>query len=102
MVKKETVQEEVKNEVTYTVEVKDPKPIQDKPNCYRFTLVVNGVTLYGMKDLVYKDKATGEDRSFIAFPGYQGRNQQFYNNCWFPISQKLQGEIERQIEELLP
>lgn len=86
----------------YLVEVKNPKPVEGKDGSYRFTLVVNGVTLYGMKSIAYKDKNTGEDRSFIAFPGYQGRDEQFYNNCWFPIDEKLQAIIEDQIAELLP
>lgn len=86
----------------YIVEVQNPKAIPDKENCYRFTLIVNGVTLYGMKSLVYKDERSGEDRSFIAFPGYKGRDDKFYNNCWFPIDEKLQEEIEEQIAKLLP
>lgn len=102
MVQKKTVLEEKNSGVVYDVQVKDPKPIADKPNCYRFTLIVNGVTIYGMKDIAYKDKDSGEDRSFVAFPGYKGNNEQFYNNCWFPISRELQEKIEEQIANLLP
>lgn len=102
MVQKKTVFEEKNSGVVYDVQVKDPKEIEGKENCYRFTLIVNGVTIYGMKDIAYRDRETGEERSFIAFPGYQGRNEKYYNNAWFPISRALQDVIEDQIEALLP
>lgn len=84
----------------YTVEVSDVKEIAGKADSYRFTLRVNGVTLYGMKDIAYTN-ADGQPDSFIAFSGYKGNNEKFYNNAWFPISRELKEEIEKQIEALL-
>lgn len=101
MVEKKTGKAATK-ETTFTVDVRKPKEIDGKPNCYRFTLIVNGVTLYGMKSIAYKDEETGETRSFIAFPGYKGNDDKFYNNAWFPVSAELQAEIEKQIGEKLP
>lgn len=89
------------SKVVYDVEVRNPKEVDGKKGTYRFTLIVNGVTLYGVKSISYTDE-TGTERSFIAFPGYKGNNDKYYNNFWFPISRQLQEEIEKQIGEKLP
>lgn len=93
MVKKNNQTEEIK----FNVYVKDVKPITGKDNSYRFTCLVNGVTIYGMKSIAYIDKDTKEQKSFIAFPSYKGNNDKFYNNAWFPIDEKLQETIEEKI-----
>lgn len=100
MVKNSKSAEKQTDRIEYSCEVQDVKVIEGKADSYRFTLKVNGVTLYGMKDIAYTNK-DGQPDSFIAFSGYKGNNDKFYNNAWFPISRELKEEIERQIESLL-
>lgn len=101
MVEKKTAKS-AKEPVKFNVEVLKASAIPGKENCYRFNLNVNGVTIYGMKSIAYVDDKTKEPRSFIAFPGYKGNDEKFYNNAWFPVSSEVQDEIEKQIGNLLP
>lgn len=62
-------------------------------------LQVNGITIYGC---VHKEGVKdGKPWSMITFPSYKGSDGKYYNNCWFPISNELKDEIEKQISDML-
>ena len=82
----------------YSVEVLKISSQTDKK--IRFNARVNGVTIYGMQYIEYVTKE-GNPGSMIVPPSYKGNNEQYYNNCWFPISTELKADIMKQLEALL-
>lgn len=87
-------------EMKYTIKVSRVKPKKDRPNCYRFTMTVNGIDINGC-DYISYTKKNGEEGSFIALPQYKGSDDNYYNIVYFKITDELQAEIERQLEELI-
>lgn len=100
--KKENVEKE--ELIAYKVKVLKVTPRPKREGCYRFSLEVNGVTIYGMEYITYTSKQ-GEERTFISFPQYQDKDQNYWNHCYFPINDpkyaSVKEDIERQIENLL-
>lgn len=100
--KVEEKQEEEK--VVYTVKVLKATPRKNKPNCYRFNALVNGITVYGMDYITYTGK-NGDESTFIAFPQYQSSDGKYYNHVYFPVNDPMNTAIfeaiEKQIEALL-
>lgn len=81
-------------------EVTNIKTIQGKKDSYRMTLVINGVKIYGAKYITYTG-TDGKDASFISFPSYKGKDDKFYNVCWYPINDLELQTIERLMEAAL-
>lgn len=81
-------------------EVQNIKAIQGKKDSYRMTLIINGVKIYGAKYLTYTSQ-DGSDKSFISFPSYKGKDDKYYNVCWYPISDEDLGNIEKLMEAAL-
>ena len=63
-------------------------------------LTVNGVSISGC---VYRQGVKdGKDYAFISFPSRKNeKDGKYYNHAYFPISDDLLNDIEKQIEELL-
>ena len=97
-------EEQAEEKIVYTVKVLKATPRKNKPNCYRFNAVVNGITVYGMDYITYTGK-NGDERTFIAFPQYQSSDGNYYNHVYFPVNDPKYGDvyadIEKQIEALL-
>lgn len=81
------------NTTTYTVTVTRAKEIKDS---YAFDMEVNGIKIYGCW---LKESKNGGN--FISFPSYKGSDGKYYSHVWFNIDEKLQEEIEKQIEAAL-
>lgn len=56
-------------------------------------LVINGITIYGMK--VLANKSTGE--AFLSFPQQKGRDGKYYNIAYAKLSDTDQEEMIRSI-----
>ena len=52
-------------------------------------------------DAVYIYGKDGKQGAFISFPRYQGSDGQYYNICWFRISEELQSNIEKQLQDMI-
>lgn len=68
-----------------------------------FTLTINEITIYNCRVATTKD-----NKDFIALPQTQGKNNEYYNNVWFKLSDEdatnILAEVERQLnsEDELP
>lgn len=68
-----------------------------------FTLTINEITIYNCRVATTKD-----NKDFIALPQTQGKNNEYYNNVWFKLSdedaEKILAEVEKQLnsEDELP
>lgn len=92
--KKKTEEKEVK----FSVNVTRAKQME-KSGDIAFDMVVNGVNLYG---LMYKQgEKNGKEYAFVAFPSHKGKDDKYYNYCYFKIDDSLLADIEKQIENLL-
>ena len=71
-----------------------------------FNLLVNGVTIYFMSLIEYKNK-DGEEGTFISFPQYasnktdENGNKVYLNYAWFTITKEMKEEIIAQIDAIL-
>ena len=65
-----------------------------------FDADINGIKISGMNYIVYTNKQD-EDGFIINFPSRQGKDGEYYNICWCPLSKKVRNSIKAQIEELL-
>lgn len=81
----------------YILKVLKAKEIKDRPNCYRFNLLLNGMTINGMQYVTYTSK-NGEEKTFISFPQYKGTDDKYYNICYFPINDPAYSKEYEQIE----
>ena len=88
----------------YEVKILKVTPRKNREGCYRFNADVNGVQIYGMEYITYTAKG-GDQRSFVAFPQYQGSDGKYYNHVYFPVNDPMNtaifDAIEKQIEALL-
>lgn len=91
------------NATVYQVEVLRVKDFsKDGKTAISVDLEANGVKIYGCWYRVYEDrKKPGEEKGFIAFPSRQGSDGKYYQHAWFPVSEDLLEEIEKQINEKL-
>lgn len=87
----------------YDVEILKVKDFsKDGKTCIAVDLQVNGVKIYGCWYRVYEDrKKPGEEKGFISFPSRQGSDGKYYQYAWFPISEDLLQDLEKQIETML-
>jgi len=71
-----------------------------------FNLLVNGVTIYFMSLIEYKN-AEGEEGTFISFPQYASNKtgddgkKVYLNYAWFTITKEMKEDIIKQIDEIL-
>lgn len=88
---------------SYDVTVTRAKDLsKDGKTAIACDLEVNGVKIYGCFYRVYEDrKNPGEEKGFIAFPSRKGSDDKWYQHAWFPISDELLADIEKQINEQL-
>lgn len=92
-----------KNQQALTVhglEVKDVREIPNRKECYWFTAIVNGITIYDMQYISYITDA-GEEKSFIDFPSVKGKNDKYYRKVWFPVSPSMLEQFEDAIAKEL-
>lgn len=61
----------------------------------RFSLTVNGVTVFGCNVVESK---TGD---FISFPYYKGTNGKYYNHAYIPLTDKEEEDILLDVEKEL-
>jgi hypothetical protein len=80
-------------ETTYDIEVTRAKQIKES---YAFDMKVNGVMIYGCWLMESKD-----GNNFVSFPSYKGKDGKYYSHVYFKIDEKVQAEIEKQIESKL-
>lgn len=71
-----------------------------KEGSFAFDMEANGINIYGCF-LNQGTKKDGTEYSFVDFPSRKGKNGNYYNYVWFPITKALQKDIEKQIEGLL-
>lgn len=81
----------------YVVKVKSAKEMQSGD--IALTMDVNGVVLYNCFYITRNGK-NGEF-NMIQFPQYKGKNGNYYNYCYFKITDEMLADIEKQIEEVL-
>lgn len=82
---------------SYSVKVTRVQAI--KQGTFAFDMDVNGVKIYSM---IYREgEKNGKAWSLISFPARKGKDDKYYNNCFFPISDNLKAEIEKQMSSLL-
>ena len=66
-----------------------------------FDLEVNGVMIYGMVYLEGKSEKTGNEYKMISFPQEKGKDGNYYNKAFFPVSAELKDDIIAQLEKLV-
>lgn len=87
-------------ETNNTIEVLKAREIKDRKDCYRFSMRVNGVTIYGCQYITYTDR-DGNEKNFVSMPQYKGSDDKCYNHCWVELSDKDVATIEQGIGEKL-
>ena len=73
----------------------------------KFNVKVNGVYIFGMNLIEYKNKE-GQEGTLISFPSWKSETMtdengkpKFNNYCDFPITKELKADIEKQIDAKL-
>ena len=95
--------EKKEKRVEYVVKVLRAKDFTEKSKLdtnVAFDMEVNGIKIYGcwFKEGTSKD---GKDYSVISLPSQKGKDGNYYNVAWFPISKELTKEIRYQIVKIL-
>lgn len=67
----------------------------DSKDRVRFSLTVNGVTVYSCVVM------EGKNGDFISFPSYKGKNGKYYNYAYIPLTDKEQEAILLDVEKEL-
>lgn len=67
----------------------------DSKDRVRFSLTVNGVTVYGCNVI------EGNNGDFISFPSYKGKDGKYYNHAYIPLTDKEQEGILLDVEKEL-
>lgn len=88
---------ELNEKVNYDFTVSGCKVI--KEGRVKFNITVNGVTIYGMNLIEYKNKE-GQEGTMISFPQWKG-DKGYNNYCFFPISKENKEKIISQIDAAL-
>lgn len=99
MINKKT---EEKTNAKYDVKVNKARYIkqEEKEETISFDITVNGITIYGM---IYRAGVSknNKDYELISFPARKGTDGNYYNHCWFPISNELMENIKEQIAKVV-
>lgn len=97
---KDNTKEQAQELTVHGLEVKNVRGIPDRKDCYWFTALVNGITIYDMQYITYiSDK--GEEKSFVDFPRVKGKDGKYYKHVWFPVSPSTLAAIENALEKAL-
>ena len=81
----------------YDVKVTRAKEVKD--GIVAFDMVVNGVTIYGCW---YREgEKDGKEYQMISFPSQKGKDDKYYNYCWFNIDDDLKSDIIAQLQKLV-
>lgn len=67
----------------------------DSKDRVRFSLTVNGVTVYGC------NAVEGKNGDFISFPSYKGTDGKYYNHAYIPLTDEEQEGILLDVEKEL-
>lgn len=102
---------ETTNETTNNTEnntVKSVKVIRARKandKCVFFNAIVNDITIYDLSFVFFKDKETGEEKSFISFPStkYKDKagNDAYFSLVRFTYTEGMKEDIYKQIIEML-
>lgn len=84
---------------TYTYTISNVKEVTD--TMVSFRMVINGITIYGMKVIKYKSKKTGEEGMMVSFPSRKGSDGKYYNELTFPITKDMSDDIIKKVLEVL-
>ena len=88
-----------KTEATNTYDVKVTRAKEVKEGSVAFDMVVNGVTIYGCW---YRGgQKDGKEYQMISFPSQKGKDDKYYNHCWFKIDDDLKSDIIAQLQKLV-
>lgn len=80
------------NEIMYEVKVTRANQVED---VVFFDMVINGVTVYGLKVV------EGSKGDFISWPSHKGKDGKYYNHVWCKLSDEQQKDIIHQVEEMI-
>jgi DNA-binding cell septation regulator SpoVG len=84
---------------TYTYTISNVKEVTD--TMVSFRMVINGITIYGMKVIKYKSKKTGEEGMMVSFPSRKGSDGKYYNELTFPMTKDMSDDIIKKVLEAL-
>ena len=84
---------------TYTYSISNVKEVTD--TMVSFRMVINGITIYGMKVIKYKSKKTGEEGMMVSFPSRKGSDGKYYNELTFPMTKDMSDDIIKKVLEAL-
>lgn len=95
--------EQTEEKTNYEVEVltaREFKPASKKiDTSIGFSMKVNGITIYNCIYNVGTSKKGDWDA--INFPQVKGKDDNYYNLVWFPITQELKDEIVKQLSNMV-
>lgn len=92
--------EKTEKKTDNVIEVLKVKEIKGRKDCYRFTMRVNGVTIYGCQYITYTDR-NGNEKNFVSFPQFKGSDDKYYNHVWCELSDEDVTRIEAGIGGML-
>lgn len=73
---------------------------KDGKTCISFDMIVNGIKINGCFYREGKNDA-GKEYELISFPAEKGSDGKYYEKVYFPVSDELLKDIEKQIESML-
>lgn len=94
MIKKNNTAE---NDVNITVKVLGVREV--KEGRYSFDMVANGIKIYGC--WYNEGVKDGKEYSIVSFPSNKGKDDKYYNVCYFKITDTIKESIVNQISSLL-
>lgn len=81
-----------------SLEVTRAHALNDEHGTIMFDMIVNGVIIYGMSYRVLIKKETKEEFVKIGFPSRKGKDDKYYNNVYFKVTDEIIGLIEKGLE----
>lgn len=85
--------------------VKVTRARKSSDTCVFFNAIVNDITIYDLAFVFFKDKETGEEKSFISFPSRdyidKEGNKAYFSLVRFTYTEGMKNDIYKQITELL-
>ena len=85
--------------------VKVTRARKSSDTCVFFNAIVNDISIYDLSFVFFKDKETGEEKSFISFPSRdyidKEGNKAYFSLVRFTYTEGMKNDIFKQITELL-